>query len=521
MWNIVLVVFLVAVPLCLGVALASGAPLFSGIIAGVAGGIVVALISGSPLGVSGPAAGLTVIVLTAIQSLGSFETFLLAVVLAGVVQIFLGYAKAGIIGYYFPSSVIKGMLTAIGLIIILKQIPHALGWDADHEGDMSFWQLDGENTFTELSKAMGLFTPAAIIISLVSMAVLILWEQPFIKKIKATQIVQGPLVVVAFGIIANLFIQGTDWALRADQVVALPIASNWEGFLGLFTLPDFSQLTNPAVYTVALTIAVVGSLETLLSVEAVDKLDPQKRLTPTNLELKAQGAGNIFSGLLGGLPVTQVIVRSSANVQSGGKTKAAAFIHGLLLLVSALAIPGLLNLIPLSSLAAVLIMVGYKLAKPTVFKEMYLTGWTQFLPFMATVVAILFTDLLVGIGVGLCVAVFFILRNNYKSPYFFHRDRHAAGETIKIVLSEDVSFLNKASILLTLKKLPVNSKVLIDATHSINIDYDVIDIINDFRETAKHRGIEVELIGLDKKTMELRSEKAEALRKNAMMLENI
>ncbi len=516
-----LVVFLVAVPLCLGVALASGAPLFSGIIAGVAGGIVVALISGSPLGVSGPAAGLTVIVLTAIQSLGSFEAFLLAVVIAGMLQIFLGYAKAGIIGYYFPSSVIKGMLTAIGLIIILKQIPHALGWDAGYEGDMSFWQMDGENTFSELYKALALFTPAAIVISLVSMAILILWEQPFIKKIKATQIIQGPLVVVALGIIVNLAIQGTDWAFRADQVVALPIAGNWEGFLGLFTLPDFSQLTNPAIYTVAITLAIVGSLETLLSVEAVDKLDPQKRLTPTNLELKAQGIGNIFSGLIGGLPVTQVIVRSSANVQSGGKTKASAFIHGLLLLVSALAIPGLLNLIPLSSLAAILIMVGYKLAKPAAFKEVYKTGWVQFLPFIATIVAILFTDLLVGIGVGLVIAVFFILRNNYKSPYFFHRDQHHAGEVIKIVLSEDVSFLNKASILLTLKKLPANTKVLIDASHSVNIDFDVIDIINDFKETAKHRGIELELIGLDQKTMELRSEKVEVLRKNALMLENI
>ncbi len=516
-----LVVFLVAVPLCLGIALASGAPLFSGIIAGIAGGVVISLISGSPLGVSGPAAGLTVIVLTSIQSLGSFETFLLAVVIAGILQILLGYAKAGIIGYYFPSSVIKGMLTAIGLIIILKQIPHALGWDADHEGDMSFWQLDGENTFSELSKALSFFTPAAIVISVISLGLLILWEQPFIKKIKATQILQGPLMVVVFGIIANLLIRDTAWALQPNQVVALPIASSWEGFLALFTLPDFSQIANPGVYTVAITLAVVGSLETLLSVEAIDKLDPQKRLTPTNLELKAQGIGNMFSGLIGGLPVTQVIVRSSANVQSGGKTKAAAFIHGILLLVSALAIPGLLNLIPLSSLAAVLIVVGYKLAKPAMFKQVYQAGWKQFLPFVATVLAILFTDLLVGIGVGLCIAVFFILRNNYKSPYFFHRDQHHTDEVIKIVLSEDVSFLNKASILLTLKKLPANSRVLIDASHSINVDYDVIDIINDFRETAVHKGINVQLIGLDEQSMELRSEKAEVLRKNAQMLESM
>lgn len=514
-----LVVFLVAVPLCLGIALASGAPLFSGVVAGIVGGIVVTLFSGSPLGVSGPAAGLAVIVLTSIQTLGSFDAFLLAVVISGMLQLLLGFAKAGIIGYYFPSSVIKGMLTAIGLIIILKQIPHALGWDANYEGDFAFWQTDGENTFSELSNALNFFTPAAIVISLVSLAILILWEQPFIKKIKITQIVQGPLIVVVLGILANLAIQGTSWGLRADQVVALPIASDWNAFLGLFTLPDFSQLTNPAIYTIAITIAVVGSLETLLSVEAVDKLDPDKRLTPTNRELKAQGIGNMISGLIGGLPITQVIVRSSANVQSGGKTKAASFIHGLLLLVSAFAIPGLLNLIPLSSLAAILIMVGFKLAKPSMFKKVYETGWKQFLPFMATVVAILFTDLLVGIGVGLCVAVFFILRNNYKSPYFFHRDEHHEGEIIKIVLSEEVSFLNKASILLTLKKLPKNSRVLIDATNSVSIDYDVIDIINDFKETAATKGIDLEIIGLDHKTMELRSQKLDILLKNAERLE--
>lgn len=508
-----IVVFLVAVPLCLGIALASGAPLFSGIIAGIVGGTIVALISDSSLGVSGPAAGLAVIVLTAIQDLGAFETFLLAVVLAGVFQLILGFLKAGIIGYYFPSSVIKGMLSGIGLIILLKQIPHAFGYDKDPEGDLAFNQADGETTFSALGSMLDAISPGAVLISMVCLGILILWENKFFKQRRVFQIIQGPLVVVIVGILLNIAVQGTAWSLQPDQLVALPVASDLSGFFNQFTLPDFSQITNPEVYVIGITIAVVASLETLLCVEATDKLDPQKRVTPTNLELKAQGVGNMISGLIGGLPVTQVIVRSSANIQSGGKTKAAAFIHGILLLGCVALIPVVLNMIPLASLAAILIMVGYKLAKPSLFKSMYQLGWQQFIPFVATIAGILLTDLLIGIGIGLVVAVFYILLVNYRSAYYIHEEEDEDDKSAtRLVLSEDVTFLNKASILVTLDKLPENSKVIIDATHSVNIDYDVIEIIEEFRVKAKARNIELRLEGIDTDTHTLNSSKSEVLK---------
>ncbi len=494
-----IVVFLVAVPLCLGIALASGAPLFSGVIAGIVGGTVVVIASGSPLGVSGPAAGLAVIVLAAIQDLGSFETFLFALVIAGVIQAILGFLKAGIIGYYFPSSVIKGMLAGIGLIIILKQIPHALGYDHDFEGDLAFWQTDGANTFSAFSKAMEVLSPGAILASVVALAILIFWEQGFMKRIPVFRIIQGPLVAVVSGIVIYVSLQGTGWAFKPDQIVSLPVASDFSSFLGQFTFPDFSQWNNPQVYIIAATMAVVASLETLLCVEATDKLDPYKRLTPTNRELKAQGLGNIVSGLIGGLPVTQVIVRSSANIQSGGRTKAAALIHGVLLLASVALIPMVLNMIPLASLAAILIVVGFKLAKPVLFREMYQLGWNQFLPFITTIVAILLSDLLVGIGIGLVVAVFYILLNNYKAPFFFQPETHKQGMPIRIELSEDVTFLNKASVLLTLKKLPKDSHVIIDASKTVNIDYDVIDIINDYKANAAYKNINLEIVGMQER----------------------
>lgn len=496
-----LVVFLVAVPLCLGIALASGAPLFSGIIAGIVGGTVVALLSGSPLGVSGPAAGLAVIVLTAIQTLG-YEAFLLSVAIAGIIQIVLGFAKAGVIGYFFPSSVIKGMLSGIGLIIILKQIPHAFGYDSDPEGDFAFKQIDGETTFSALEHMLDAITPGALLISVLSLGILILWQQPFIKKFKITNIIQGPLVVVAVGIVLQQVLMGTSWNLEPEHLVTLPIADGWGEFIGLFTLPDFSQWSNPAIWVTAITIAIVASLETLLCVEATDKLDPYKRLTPTNLELKAQGVGNLISGLIGGLPVTQVIVRSSANIQSGGKTKAAAFIHGLMLLGSVLVIPKLLNMIPLASLAAILIVVGFKLAKPSLFKEMARLGSKQLVPFVVTIVAILFTDLLVGIGIGMVVAIFYILLNNYKTPYFVEDKRKDAG-IIHIELAEDVSFLNKASMLLSLKKLPRDSKVVIDATQTLHIDYDIKEIIMEYKANAAYKNIDLSFIGLNPETMDL------------------
>ena len=498
-----LVVFLVALPLCLGIALAStGRPelLFSGIIAGVVGGIVVGSLSGSPLGVSGPAAGLVVIVLTAIQTLGSYEVFLLAVVISGIIQILAGYLKAGVIGYYFPSAVIKGMLAAIGLILILKEIPHALGYDEDYIGDMAFVDPSGENTFTGILNSLNYISPGAVIISLISLALLIMFDKPFIKKITFFRYVPGALFVVIFGILINLaFIQFMpNWAMTGKHLVQLPVASSPKEFLSFFTFPDFTALTNPDVYIIALTLAIVASIETLLCVEATDKLDPYKRNTPTNRELKAQGVGNLVSGLIGGLPVTQVIVRSSANINSGGMTKMSAIFHGVILLLAAIAIPSLLNLIPLASLAAILLMVGYKLSNVSLYKNMFSLGWDQFLPFIITVSAILMTDLLKGIGIGLVVAIYFILRKNYKHSYHYKKEEHHEGDTITLVLSEEVTFLNKGSIMLTLDHLPNGSKVVIDGRNSVHIDYDVLEIIQNYEKfTAPSRNITVITKGID------------------------
>ena len=490
------IVFLVALPLCLGIALASGAPLFSGIIAGIVGGIIVASFSGSPLGVSGPAAGLAVIVLTAIQELGHFDIFLLAVVMAGFIQLALGFLKAGVIGYYFPSSVIKGMLSGIGILIILKQIPHAFGYDKDPTGDFSFIQTDGYNTFSQLGVMIDRLSPGAIIIAVISMAILILWEQPFIKKFTFSKIFQGPLVTVMTGIALNLiFINSDIFALRPDQVVSLPVADSLSGFFSFFTFPDYSQIFNMQVITVAFTIAIVASLETLLCVEATDKLDPSKGVTPTNRELKAQGIGNIVSGMIGGLPITQVIVRSSANIQSGGKSKLSAILHGILLLISAMSIPFILNLIPLASLAAILIIVGFKLTKPVVFKEEFHLGKSHFVPFIVTIAGIVFLDLLRGMGLGLVVALFYILWKNYRTPYHFSDSDIEGGKAIRIRLAEDVSFLNKASILNTLSHIPENCNVIIDASKTKSMHHDVIEIIEDFRENAKTKNIHLEFDG--------------------------
>lgn len=482
-----IVVFLVATPLCLGIALASGAPLFSGIIAGIIGGVVVGLASGSQLGVSGPAAGLAVIVLNAIITLGSWEIFLMAVVLAGVIQLILGFLKAGIIGYYFPSSVIKGMLTGIGIIIIIKQIPHALGYNLP------------ENEVFSWNSVLNYIQPGTLIVAGVALAILILWDRPFFKKYKLFHWIQGPLVAVISGILINkvFILFSPSLTIETKFLVQIPEAENLAGFIGLFTLPDFSSLTNVAVYTTAFTLAVVASLETLLSVEATDKLDPYKRITPTNQELKAQGIGNIVSGFIGGLPITQVIVRSSANIQSGGKTKMSTILHGVLLLFAAMLIPSLLNLIPLATLAAILFVVGYKLAKPDLFKQMYRLGWVQFIPFTITVAGIVFTDLLMGIAMGMAVAIFYILRRNFRNPYFIAEDvEQHPGDVINIKLSEDVSFLNRATIMRTLSEIPNNTKVIIDASNSSSIDYDVYEIIRDFEENSVHRNIKVNIIGL-------------------------
>jgi len=494
-----IVVFFVAVPLCLGIALASGAPLFAGIIAGIVGGIVVGIASGSPLGVSGPAAGLAVIVLTSIASLGgSWEAFLLAVVLAGIIQLILGYAKAGFIAYFFPSSVIKGMLTGIGLLIILKQIPHALGWDKDAEGDDAFIQADGENTFSEIFKAFEFITPGALLIAAISLGILILWDTVLTKKHKIFAMINGPLVVVVLGIVMfNLYQNGIlDFTLNAKQVVAIPVPNSVGDFFSQFTFPDFSAITNFEVWKIAIVLAIVASLETLLCVEATDKMDPDKRITPTNRELKAQGLGNVISGLIGGLPVTQVIVRSSANISFGGKTKMSAILHGVFLLISAITIASVLNMIPLASLAAILLMVGYKLAKPTLFKQMYKLGWEQFVPFIATVIAIIATDLLKGITVGILFGIFYTLRHSYRNSHHLKTKAttESGVEVYHIVLAEEVSFFNKASVIQTLDTIPSNSKVIIDCTNSKSIAYDVIEIIQNFESNAKTKNITIEKI---------------------------
>ena len=492
-----IVVFFVAVPLCLGIALASGAPLFSGLIAGVVGGLVVGVISGSALGVSGPAAGLAVIVLSAIATLGSFETFLLAVVLAGAIQVLMGIFRAGLLGYFFPSAVIKGMLTGIGLLIFLKQIPHALGYDADPEGDLAFQQPSGETTLSSLGSMMEHIEVSALVVSLVSLFILILWETVLIKKGKFFQLVQGPVVAVAFGI-AFQFIAARvapEWALSSSHLVNVPIANGLDEFYAMFTLPDWTQITNGQVWLTAVTIAIVASIETLLCVSAADRMDPQRRLTPTNRELVAQGVGNMASGAIGGLPVTQVIVRSSTNIQSGGRTKLSAILHGAWLVVFVLALPELLNLVPLAVLAAILLVVGYKLAKPALFKEMWGLGMEQFLPFIVTILGIVFTDLLMGIGIGLNVAILVILRRNYRNSHFLHVEEadEAKGHVVRMRLSEEVTFLNKGAVLKQLHAVPDGSTVHIDTSACVVRDYDVMEVIEDFRETASNRGIDVRL----------------------------
>lgn len=491
-----IVVFFVALPLCLGIALASGAPLFSGLIAGIIGGIVVGALSGSQIGVSGPAAGLAAIVLTAIGTLGGYQNFLVAVVLGGIIQLIFGFLKAGVIAYYFPSSVIKGMLTGIGIIIILKQIPHFFGYDADPEGDWAFFQVDGENTFSEIINSINFISPGATLIAVIALAILILWSQVLTKKSKIFELIQGPLVAVVIGIVYFTLTQGDGtWGISTEHLVKVPVPDSLESFLGFFSFPNFSTITNPDVWVTGFTIALVASLETLLCVEATDKLDPDKRTTPTNRELRAQGVGNILSGLVGGLPVTQVIVRSSANIQSGGKTKASAIIHGFLLLGSVIIIPTLLNMIPLSVLAAILFIVGYKLAKPSLFKTMYQAGWKQFVPFVVTVVGIVFTDLLVGITLGLGVGIVVVLIKSYQNSHFLHiEDKSNGVHKIKMTLAEEVTFFNKGAILKELDSLPENSYLELDVRKTRFLDNDIVEILEDFSEKAKNRKIDIKII---------------------------
>lgn len=627
-----LVVFLVAIPLCLGIALASGASAMSGIIAGVVGGLIVTLFSNSSLGVSGPAAGLVAIVGPAIVQLG-FGNFLLAVVLAGVIQFALGLFKAGTIGYYFPTSVIKGMLAAIGLIIILKQIPHALGYDKDYEGDMAFAQADGHNTFTEIFYAFSSPSIGPVIVTLVCLAILIIWQTKMISKYSWSKIIQGPLVAVVAGILLNLALSPTPIQIDKDHLVQLnpetakkiigahdgPQASvgkesgfEFAGFQ--FVFPHFKpdritsteiqlghgshgggstnaalaiedattkleafgeklkQLTDDSIETnlapaiaglreslsssgaaldttaanlktleeavekvadrsiangmkntiggirdviksekaavsispfgaatmifiTAMTLAIVASLESLLCAEATDKLDPQRRQTDLNQELRAQGIGNVIAGMFGGLPVTQVIVRSSTNIQSGAQSRLAAFVHGIFLVACVVAIPQILELIPLASLAAILFVVGYKLAHPSKFKEMYNNGKTQFLPFIITIVAILRTDLLIGIGIGLIVSLFFILRSSYRKSLWVSTSEEGDKKVHRLTLAEQVFFINKGKIQTALQAVSPGEKVVIDASNTSHMDQDVHDIFKDFKTHAPYDDIEIEWIG--------------------------
>jgi MFS superfamily sulfate permease-like transporter len=494
-----LVVFLVALPLCLGIAMASGAPLFSGIISGIIGGIVVGYLSTSHLSVSGPAAGLTAIILTAITDLGAFDIFLTAVFIAGIIQLLLGFIKAGSISNYFPTNVIEGMLAGIGIIIILKQLPHAFGYDSDFEGDESFLQFDGSNTFSAISGLFNYIQLGSIVITLVSLAILISWDKvSFLKKLK---LVPGALIAVAIGVILNeiFIVSGSTLEIAKEHLVSLPIPTSIEDFKGIIVTPNFSEITNPKVWMIGLTIAIVASIETLLCIEAADRMDQQKRYTDTNVELKAQGIGNLISSLLGGLPMTSVVVRTSANNNAGAKSKMSAIIHGLLLLISVLAIPTILNKIPLATLAAILLLVGYKLAKPATFLHFWHKGKYQFIPFIATLLAVVFTDLLKGVALGIIISIIFVLKGNLKRAYSFKKEEYADGDVINIHLAQEVSFLNKAAIKSTLNDIPENSKVIIDASETVYIAHDILDLIHEFKTTrAIDNKIKVKLKGFKK-----------------------
>ncbi|MBC8550037.1 MAG: SulP family inorganic anion transporter [Candidatus Brocadiales bacterium] len=489
------VLLFVALPLCLGIALASGAPLFSGIIAGIIGGIVVGTISDSSHGVSGPAAGLAIIILTALVTM-PFEAFLLAVVIGGVFQIILGFIRAGIIGYYFPLSAVHGMLAGIGIIIFIKQLPFALGYDGEWKGpDFHAYMSEG-SMYTAVLQFFEHITTGAIIIAAVSMGILLLWELYLTKKHNIFRLIQGPIVVVAAGIIFQLLTESffPQYHLSHEYLVQVPVASGVSSFLGQFTFPDFNQIGNKDVWVLAVTITLVASLETLLCVEATDKLDPHKRTTSTNRELFAQGIGNIVSGMIGGLAITQVIVRSSANVQAGAKSKISTILHGAFLLIFVACIPGILNLIPLPALACILLMVGYKLAKPSLFAKQYKLGWDQFIPFIVTILGIVFEDLLIGLALGCCVGSASILLRNYKNSHFLHMETTAGAKQMKISLSEDVTFLNKGAIIRELAKIPADTFLTIDMSKCYSIDYDVREAIEDFITSADDRNINVKIL---------------------------
>jgi len=489
-----LVVFLVALPLCLGISLASGAPFFSGLISGIIGGVVIGSLSSSKLSVSGPAAGLAALVLAAIINIGSFDLFLCAVLIAGILQVLMSLARLGGIANYFPSSVIKGLLTSIGILIIAKQIPHAVGYDKDEKGNLTELFPFGNEDWHELLQPFQHIDAGVLIICIVSILIMLVWDKPFIKN--KVKFIPGALVAVIVSIVVNEIFKATQSPLTVnnEHLVQIKAAKNATDFFSFFTLPDFNGFLNSKVIVTGVMIAIIATLETLLSIEAIDNLDPERRVTNTNKELMAQGIGNALSGLIGGLPITSVIVRSSANLHAGAKSKLSAIFHGLLLLVCVITIPGLLNFIPLSALAAILLLTGYKLCKISVFSQMIKNGKYQYLPFFVTVLVIIGIDLLglyaplkgegllVGVIAGLVAASIAILHGNLKNSYFFHKETYHDGDIIKIRLSEEVSFLNKGAIRQTLDHLPENSTVVIDASNTDYIDFDVLELIKEFRD---------------------------------------
>lgn len=487
------VVFLVAIPLCLGIALASGAPLFSGLVTGIVGGIVVGVVSKSHTSVSGPAAGLTTIVAAQIASLGSFEAFLFAVVVAGVIQIIFGLAKGGFIVAFFPTSVIKGLLAAIGTILIIKQLPYVLGTISHaapagaHSGHQS--------PFLPLLHLFDENHLGAALIGVTSLALMMAWEN--LRPLKRTKI-PGPLVVVAWGIALAYFLKilGKGWVPPSKMMVNVPVSADWQSMSKLVVLPDFSQWRQPGVYVAAMTLALVASLETLLNIEAVDKLDPKQRITPPSHELVAQGIGNVLAGLVGGLPLTSVVVRGSVNINAGGSSKLSAIFHGVLLIVFSLFLPQVVNLIPLSCLGAILIATGFKLVAPGIWVKMWKEGAHQFAPFALTVFAIVNTDLLIGVAIGLAMSLIFILNSNYRLPLKRLIERRLDGEVIRIELANQVSFLNRAAIEKELNQIPSGGHVLLDASNSVHIDPDVLGLIREFRETkAPARNIRLSVRG--------------------------
>jgi MFS superfamily sulfate permease-like transporter len=491
-WKSGIAVFLVALPLCLGIALASGAPLLAGLVAGIVGGIIVSLLSGSELSVSGPAAGLTIIVATAIIELGSFPGFLVAVILAGGIQIALGLLKLGKIGGFFPSSVIRGMLVAIGIVIILKQIPHAIGDDLDFIGELEFNQKDGKNTFSEILASFATLKVGALLISAIGLLILFSWTK-LGETFRFLNALPASLFVVLAGVAMNesFAFWAPGWYLgdSKDHMVNLPIFASTSEVWGGLVSPDWSFISNSKVYSIALTLAIVASLESLLSLEATDSLDPLKRISSPDRELLAQGVGNVTSGLLGGIPITSVIVRSSTNIYSGGKSRMSGFFHGILLLIAVLALPLYLNKIPLACLASVLLYTGYKLAHPSAFKKVIAEGWKQWVPFLVTIAVVVGVDLLWGIFVGTLVGLIFVILTNYSSVFTVFQN----GNEVLIKFQKDVTFLHKMSLKEALRKIPAGSEVFIDISKVHFMDHDINLLIQEFIATAHERGIEADL----------------------------